>query len=261
MGSFDQRRQRARVVDEAAAEDAAPVPPEDSSRRDLSRDRDPDAAWWRLRMEIASIGFGVFVLSTLVIWVTLTQQISVEAVVVILVTLVLGLLAGGQAMKSHRQALLLERRMGEAAATTMRVAESMVEFLRDFALENQAMLSHLVENQKGRVVDELGRCIDDLARMADVAAMRHELAQLKELIGRKIMEIPSGITFPVPRLGPFDAVPPGAEEPRRLPICPACGAAQARLSPAVNRSGIRYTCGSCGHEFSVGITVLLEKHP
>ncbi|MGH8058698.1 MAG: hypothetical protein ACREOH_15910, partial [Candidatus Entotheonellia bacterium] len=91
------------------------------------------------------------------------------------------------------------------------------------------------------------------------AALRHQLLELREMIERKIIEIPSGVTFPVPRLEQFDADGTSVEEPERIPPCPACGAAQARVSTTGKRSGLGYTCSRCGHEFTLGITVLLEK--
>ena len=79
-------------------------------------------------------------------------------------------------------------------------------------------------------------------------------------MARKIMEIPSGVVFPLPRLEYFDQTLQQMQEPERTPRCPACDATQARVSKIEGREGIHDTCARCGYEFSVGITVMLEKH-
>lgn len=218
-----------------------------------------DDVRWRFIVETTLIGFGVAVLSSLFIWATVTNRIGIEAVVVIIVTLVLGLFAMGQAMKHHGQGQTLHERARESVARTTKAAEIMMEFLREFTLKNQETISHMAESQKGRVIDELGKFVDDITRMVPDTSVRRELVQLREMIGRKIMEIPSGVSFPLPRLEQFDAALSHVEEPDRTPKCPACGAARARVRTTDSQSGIRYTCSQCGHEFSVGITVLLEK--
>ena len=78
-------------------------------------------------------------------------------------------------------------------------------------------------------------------------------------MARKIMDIPVGVTFPLPRLEYFDQALRHLQEPERTPQCPSCGATQAYVSMHDRREGIHYTCTRCGHEFSVGITVRLEK--
>lgn len=227
---------------------------------DPSPTRGFDAVRWRFVVETTLIGLGVAMLSFLFIWATLTNRISIEAIVVILVTLILGMFAIGQAMKSYGQSLALHERTREAVAKTTKAAEIMMEFLREFTLKNQETISHMVQSQKGRVIDELGKLVDDITRMAEDARVRRELVQLREMLERKIMEIPSGVSFPLPRLEQFDVALAQAEEPERTPKCPACGAAQVRVRTTDSQRGIRYTCIRCGHEFSVGITVLLEKH-
>jgi len=218
-----------------------------------------DQVRWRAMVETAVIGLGAAVLSGLVIWATLTTHLGVEAILMLLVSLVLAILAGGQAMRYHGQGQALHQRAGEAALKTTKAAEIMIEFLREFTLKNQEAMSHMIESQKGRIIDELGKAVDDLTQVAESAALRHQLLQLREMIARKILEIPSGVTFPVPRLEQFDAAGTGVEEPERIPSCPACGAGQARVRTTGNRSGLGYTCSRCGHEFTLGITVLLEK--
>jgi hypothetical protein len=90
--------------------------------------------------------------------------------------------------------------------------------------------------------------------------MHLELTRFEETMARKIMEIPSGVVFPLPRLEYFDQALHHMQEPERTPKCPACDATHACVSEVDGREGIHYTCSRCGYEFSVGITVMLEKH-
>ncbi|MBI3325144.1 MAG: hypothetical protein HYZ81_00350 [Nitrospinae bacterium] len=226
----------------------------------LSPTRRFDAVRWRFFVETALIGVGVAVLSFLLIWATVTNRISLEAIVVIVVILILAMFAMVQATKAYGRTQVLYERTREAVAQTRKAAEIMMEFLRDFTLKNQETISHMAESQKGRVIEELGKHVDDITRLAEDVRLRRELVQLKEMIGRKIMEIPSGVSFPLPRLERFDAALAQAEEPERIPKCPACGAANVRVRTSDSQHGIRYTCIACGHEFNVGITVLLEKN-
>lgn len=259
MGVFDRMRQGGPMGDEHAVEDASQTRSAEDSQSALAPEGGFDQVRWRAMVETVLIGLGAAVLSVLVIWATVTTHLGVETILLLLVALVLAIVTSGQAMRYHRQSQALHQRTSEAAVKTTKAAEIMIEFLREFTLKNQETMSYMIESQKGRVIDELGKAVDDLARVAESAALRHQLTQLREMIGRKIMEIPSGVTFPVPRLERFDAADTDVEEPERIPPCPACGAAQARVSTTGNRSGLRYTCSRCGHEFTLGITVLLEK--
>jgi predicted RNA-binding Zn-ribbon protein involved in translation (DUF1610 family) len=216
---------------------------------------------WRSLAETALIGFGVVVLSVLLIWATVTDRISVEAIVVILIMLVLTLFAVGQGMTYHRRNLAIQERARESVTKTTMAAEILMEFLREFALKNQETISHMAENYKVRIVDELGKVVDDLLKSAGDKGMPRELVQLKEIIARKIMEIPTGVALPLPRLEQFDHALRQVQEAERIPKCPACGAAQARISRIDSANGIEYACTHCGHEFNVGITVVLEQNP
>jgi len=220
-----------------------------------------DEVRWRFIVETVLVGIGAVMLSFLVVWATMTNRISVEAIVVLSLTLTLGLFAAGQALRYYGQGLALYGRAREAVTKTSKAAEILMEFLREFTLKNQETIAQMVESQKGRIIDELAKVVDDLARTTDDGRVRRELTLLKEIIGRKIMEIPSGVAFPLPRLEQFDAALAGVIEPERTPKCPACGAAHARVSTTERRGGIQYTCLRCGHQFSVGITVVLEKNP
>jgi len=215
---------------------------------------------WRFMAEAVAIGVGVLVLSVLFIWATISHRMSVESIVVIIVVLILSMFTVSQGKRYHRRNLLLQRRAGESVAKTTLAAEIMMDFLREFTLKNQATISQLAESHKVRVIDELRTIIADLGRSVDAQPMRHELTQLEETIARKIMEIPSGVVFPLPRLEYFDQTLQQMQEPERTPRCPACDATQVRVSKIEGREGIHYTCARCGYEFSVGITVMLEKH-
>jgi DNA-directed RNA polymerase subunit M/transcription elongation factor TFIIS len=217
-------------------------------------------AHWRLMAETAAVGVGVLVLSVLFIWATISDRMSVEAIVVTIVVLILSMFTVSHGMRYHRRNLLLQARARESVAKTTLAAEIMMDFLREFTLKNQATISQMAESHKARVVDELRTIIADLGRSMGDQHAHLELTHLEETITRKIMEIPSGVVFPLPRLEYFDQALHQMQEPERTPKCPACHATQVHVSEIEGREGIHYTCSRCGHEFSVGITVMLEKH-
>jgi hypothetical protein len=214
---------------------------------------------WRLRIETALIAVGALILSVICIWATITDRVSAEAIVVMIVVLILSLVTVGQSRRYHARNLSLQARASESVAKTTLAVEIMMDFLRQFTLKNQATLSQLVESHKVRVIDELRKAVATLARSVGDGRLRLELAQLEETIAHKIREIPAGVVFPLPRLEYFDQVLRHLQEPERTPTCPTCGATRVRVSDLDGREGIYYTCGHCGHEFSVGITVMLEK--
>jgi DNA-directed RNA polymerase subunit M/transcription elongation factor TFIIS len=247
-------------IAEAADRSSAQIPASVLFCRALSRTIGSVEAHWRLMAEAAAIGVGVLVLSGLFIWATISQRLSVESIVVTIVVLVLSMFLVSQGKTYQRRNLLLQKQAGESVAKTTLAAEIMMDFLREFTLKNQATISQLAESHKVRVIDELRTIIADLGRSVDAQPVRHELTQFEETIARKIMEIPSGVVFPLPRLEYFDQMLQQMQEPERTPKCPACHATQARVSKIEGREGIHYTCARCGYEFSVGITVMLEKH-
>jgi hypothetical protein len=217
-------------------------------------------AHWRLIVETASVGFGALVLSSLFIWATVTNRVSVEAIVVMIVVLILSMITVSQGMRYHAGNLSLQERARESVAKTALAAEIMMDFLRQFTLKNQETISRMAESHKLRVVDDLRRAVADLGRSAGDGRLRLELAEFEETMARKIKEIPAGVAFPLPRLEYFDQALRHMQEPEGTPKCPACGATQTRVSELDGREGIHYTCAQCGHEFSVGITVMLEKN-
>jgi hypothetical protein len=214
---------------------------------------------WRLMVETAVIGLGALVLSTLFIWATVTDRVSVEAIVVMIVVLILSMFTVHHGMRYHARHLLLQDRARESVAKTTLAAEILMDFLREFTLKNQATISQMAESHKVRIIDELRTIVDDLGKSVGDGRLRRELAQFEETMARKIMEIPAGVTFPLPRLEYFDQALWQLQEPERTPPCPNCGATRASVSVLDRREGIHYTCTHCGHEFSVGITVMLEK--
>jgi hypothetical protein len=214
---------------------------------------------WRLMVETAVIGLGALVFSALFIWATVTDRVSVEAIVVMIVVLILSMFTVHHGRRYHARHLSLQQRARESVAKTTLAAEIMMDFLREFTLKNQATISQMAESHKVRVIDELRTIVEDLGRSIGDGRLRQELAQLEETMARKIMEIPAGVTFPLPRLEYFDQALRQLQEPERTPRCPSCGATQACVSILDRREGIHYTCTHCGHEFSVGITVMLEK--
>jgi hypothetical protein len=215
---------------------------------------------WRLLVETALLGCGVLLLSALFVWATLTNRVSVETIVVMIVMLVLSIFTVSHGIGYHSRNLSLLERVRESAAKSILAAEIMMDFLREFTLKNQALISQMAEGHKVRVVDELRQKLADLGRSVGDGRLRLELAQLEETIARKILEIPIGVALPLPRLEYFDQALRHLQEPERTPPCPTCGARHPRVSELDGREGIHYTCTHCGHEFSVGITVMLEKH-
>jgi hypothetical protein len=229
-------------------------------RRAFSRTIQSAEAHWRLMVETAAIGVGTLVLGSLFVWATISNRMSVEAIVVTIVVLILSMFTVSQGTRDHRRNLLLQTRARESVAKTTLAAEIMMDFLREFTLKNQATISQMAESHKVRVIDELRTIVADLGRSLGDHQVRVELTQLEETIARKIMEIPAGVVFPLPRLEYFDQALHQMQEPERTPTCPACNATQARVSELDGREGIHYICTCCGHKFSVGITVMLEKH-
>jgi hypothetical protein len=214
---------------------------------------------WRLLVETAVIGMGALVFSVLFIWATVTDRVSVEAIVVMIVVLILSMFTVHHGRRYHARNISLQERARESVAKTTVAAEIMMDFLREFTLKNQATISQMAESHKVRVIDELRTIVEDLGRSVGDGGLRRELAQLEETMERKIMEIPAGVTFPLPRLEYFDQALRQLQEPERTPRCPSCGATQSCVGVLDRREGIHYTCTHCGHEFSVGITVMLEK--
>ena len=265
MGRFDRLRQAQPLANDAentASPDLSTVqtPATALLRRAFSTTIESVEGRWRLIVETTLIGFGALVLSSLFIWATITDRVSVEAIVVMIVVLILAMVTISQGMRYHAGSLSLQERAHESVAKTTLAAEIMMDFLREFTLKNQATISQMAESHKVRVIDELRKILVDLGRSVGDQRLRLELTQLEETIARKIMEIPSGVTFPLPRLEYFDQALHHMQEPERTPRCPACGATQARISALDGREGIHYTCSHCGHEFSVGITVMIEKN-
>jgi hypothetical protein len=228
--------------------------------RILSRTSESVEAHGRLMAESAAIGVGALGLSVLFIWATLSDRMSGEAIMVTIVVLILSMFTVSHCIRYHRRNLLLQARARESVMKTTVAAEILMDFLREFTMKNQATISQMAESHKYRVIDELRTIIADLSKSMDDQHARLELTQLEETITRKIMEIPSGVVFPLPRLEYFDQALHEMQEPERTPKCPACYATQACVSEVDGREGIHYTCRHCGHEFSVGITVMLEKH-
>jgi hypothetical protein len=237
----------------------APMPVTTFLRQAVSTAMKSLEADWRLMVETAVIGLGAMVLCSLFIWATVTDRVSVEAIVVMIVVLILSMFTVSQGMRYHTRHLSLQKRASESVAKTTLAAEIMMDFLRDFTLKNQAIISQMAESHKVRVIDDLRTIMNDLGRSVGDGRLRQELAQFEETMARKIMEIPVGVTFPLPRLEVFDQALRHLQEPERTPQCPTCGATQACVSVHDRREGIHYTCTQCGHEFSVGITVMLEK--
>jgi hypothetical protein len=265
MGLFDRMRQAqplARDVEITASPDMSTTqtPTTDHFRRAFSTAVESVEVRWRLMVETALIGFGALVLGSLFIWATVTERVSIEAIIVLLVVMILSLFTISQGMRYHTRNLSWQERARESVAKTTLAAEIMMDFLREFTLKNQETISRMAESHKVRVIDELRKAVADLARSVGEGRLRRELAQLEEMIAHKIMGIPAGVAFPLPRLEYFDQALRHMQEPERTPKCPTCGATQARVSELDGREGIHYTCTHCGHEFSVGIAVMLEKN-
>jgi hypothetical protein len=176
-----------------------------------------------------------------------------------IVMLILALFTVSHGIAYHSRNLSLQERARESAAKASLAVEIMMDFLREFTLRNQTIISQMAESHKVRVIDELRKTVADLGRSVGDGHVRFELAQLEDTIARKIMEIPVGVALPLPRLEYFDQALHHLQEPERTPPCPTCGATRARVSDVDGREGIHYTCTQCGREFSVGITVMLEN--
>jgi hypothetical protein len=264
MGLFDRMRQAQPLADDVEitatpGRSTTQTPVMTLLRQAFATAMQAVAADWRLMVETALIGLGALVLSSLLIWATVTDRVSVEAIVVIVVVLLLSMFTVSHGMRYHARHLSLQERTRESVAKTTLAAEIMIDFLREFTLKNQATISQMAESHKVRVIDELRTIVEELGRSVTDGRLRQDLAQFEETMARKIMEIPVGVTFPLPRLEYFDQALYHLQEPERIPQCPHCGATQACVGVPDRREGIHYTCTHCGHEFSVGITVMLEK--
>ncbi len=264
MRLFDRRHQADPMANEAETAAAPDRSTTQTSafallRHAFSRAFGSSEARWRLLVETALIGFGALLLGALFIWATVTNRVSVEAIVVMIVMLILSMFTASHGLGYHTRNLSLQKRAHEASAKTTLAAEIMMDCLLEFTLRNQAIISQMAESHKVRVIDEIRKTVADLGRSVGDGRMRLELAQLEETIARKIMEIPVGVALPLPRLEHFDQALRHLQEPERTPPCPRCGATRARVGELDGREGIHYTCMHCGHEFSVGIMVMLEK--
>ena len=264
MELFDRMRQAQPLANDVEIAASSDMPTTQSLgtaflRRAFCNALESVEARWRLVVETALIGFGALVLSSLFIWATVTDRVSMEAIVVMIVVLILSMITVSQGMRYHTRNLSLQARVRESVAKTTLAVEIMMDFLREFTLKNQAIISQLAESHKVRVIDELRKTVAALGKSVGDGRLRLELAQLEEMIARKVMEIPAGVVFPLPRLEYFDQALRHMQEPERTPKCPTCGATEARVSELNGREGIHYTCTHCGREFSVGITVMLEK--
>src|SRR5919109_831042 len=209
MGLFDRMRQAqslANDVEVAASPDmtTTQTPATTLLGRAVSNAIRSVEADWRLMVETAMIGLGALVLSSLFVWATVTDRVSVEAIVVIIVVLILSMFTVHHGRRYHARHLSLQQDARESVAKTTLAAEVMMDFLREFTLKKQATISQMAESHKVRVIDELRTILDDLGRSVGDQRVRLELTQLEETIARKIMEIPSGVTFPLPRLEYFD---------------------------------------------------------
>jgi predicted RNA-binding Zn-ribbon protein involved in translation (DUF1610 family) len=265
MDRFDRMRQTEPLtqdLESAAAPDLSTTPTSAAAflQRRAVRALESIDGRWRVMIETALIAVAALVLSCVFLWATLTDRISVEAIVVMMLILILSMVTVGQGMSYHTHNLSLQERARESVAKTTRAVEIMMDFLREFTLLNQATISQLVEGHKVRVIGELRQMVAALGHSIGDGRLRPELAQLEEAIARKIREIPAGMAFPLPRLEYFDQALRHLQEPESTPQCPTCGATRARLNDLDGREGIHYTCNHCGHEFSVGITVMLEHH-
>jgi flagellar basal body-associated protein FliL len=264
MRLFDRMRQAQPLADDVEVAASPDMSTAETSaagllRRAFSTTIESVEARWRVIVEIALIGLGALVLNMLFIWSTVTGRVGVEAIVVIIVVLVLSMFTVNQGMRYHTRNLSLQERARESAAQTTLAAEIMMDFLREFTLKNQETISQMGESRKVQVSEELRKAVENLRRSVGDGRLRRELAQLEETIERKIMEIPTGVAFPLPRLEYFDQALRHMQEPEHTPNCPACGAPQARVSKIDSRDGIHYTCSRCRHEFNIGITVMIEK--
>jgi predicted RNA-binding Zn-ribbon protein involved in translation (DUF1610 family) len=265
MALFERRHQASTIhsdveVTAAPGESAAERSPVDLLRRAFATVAEPHELRWRFVIEMALIGVGALTLSILFIWATVTERVGAEAIVVITVVLMLAIFTVSHTMSYHTRILSLQRSARESVAKAKLATEIMMEFLRDFTLKNQETITQLADSQKVRIIEELRQAVGALATSVTDIGVRRELAQIEETIERKIMAIPTGVAFPLPRLEMFDQALRHLDEPARPVKCPHCGGTQARISQIDSREGVRYTCVHCTHEFSLGITVMIEKH-
>jgi hypothetical protein len=265
MALFDRIRQ-VPLIDSDAEVGAAPAKPTGVRSaagvlgRVFSPLLEPVEVRWRFIAEMALIGLGGLAISFLFIWATVTDRVSVEAIVVMIVVLMLTIFTVSHSMSYHQRNLALQNSARQSVAKAMLATEIMMEFLRDFTLKNQEAITQLAESQKLRVIEELRKAVEALGTSVIDMRVRRELTQLQETIERKIMEIPTGVAFPLPRLEMFDQALRHLAEPERSPRCPSCGTTPAHVSKIDSREGIQYTCTHCKQEFSIGITVMLEKY-
>src|SRR5215211_7117054 len=158
MGRFDRMRQAQRLandVEVAASPDMSTTqtPVTTLLRRAFFTAMKSVETDWRLLVETAVIGIGALVFSALFIWATVTDRVSVEAIVVMIVVLILSMFTVLHGMRYHARYLSLHERARESVAKTTLAAEIMMDFLREFTLKNQATISQMAESHKVRVID------------------------------------------------------------------------------------------------------------
>src|SRR5919108_3821232 len=177
MGLFDRMRQAqslANDVEVAASPDTSTTrtPATTLLGRAFSNAIRSVEADWRVMAETVVIGLGALVFSSLFIWATVTDRVSVEAIVVMIVVLILAIFTVHHGMRYHARHLSLQERAREAVAKTTVAAEIMMDFLREFTLKNQATISQMAESHKARVIDELRAIVPDLNRSVDDGRLR-----------------------------------------------------------------------------------------
>ena len=182
MGLFDRMRQAqplANDVEVAASPDmpTTQTPVTTLLRRAFCTAMQSVEADWRLMVETAVIGMGALVFSALFIWATVTDRVSVEAIVVMIVVLILSMFTVHHGRRYHARHLLLQERARDSVAKTTLAAEIMMDFLREFTLKNQATISQMAESHKVRVIDELRTIVEDLGRSVGDGRLRRELAR------------------------------------------------------------------------------------
>jgi hypothetical protein len=265
MAAFDQMQQAPLLDGEVPVPTAPDQATDDKSscgvwRQMSSHLRQPVVVRGRDLLELGLIGVGVVTLSVLFIWATITDRVGIEVIIALIAVLALSVFTVSHTLSSQRRLLSLQESARESAAKTILATEILMEYLREFTLRNQEIITQVAEAQKMRVVEELRRSVSAFGPAVADQRLRRGLEQLDEMIERKIMEIATGVAFPVPHLERFDQALRHIQEPDRTLTCPGCGARQAHLQRIDSRKGIQYTCLQCAHEFSLGITVMLEKH-
>src|SRR5919108_5001980 len=123
MGLFDRMRQAsplANDVEVTASPDtsAAHTPVTAFLRRAFVAAMQSVEEDWRLMVETAVIGTGALVLSALFIWATVTDRVSVESIVVMIVVLTLSMFTVHHGMRYHARHLSLQERARESVAKT-----------------------------------------------------------------------------------------------------------------------------------------------